>query len=52
MLKRHSFCIMAAKAVNGKGEIIGDHFVDQIVNESDGPAVSAMEAVMDKYMKE
>ena len=40
------------RGVNGKGEIIGDHFVDQIVNESDRPAVSAMEAVMDKYIKE
>lgn len=30
----------------------GDHFVDQVEVDANEPAVSAMEAVMDKYMKE
>lgn len=30
----------------------GDHFIEEIMDESVEPAVSAMEAVMDKYMKE
>lgn len=30
----------------------GDHFVDQVEADANEPAVSAMEAVMDKYMKE
>lgn len=30
----------------------GDHFVDQVEADANEPAVSVMEAVMDKYMKE
>ena len=30
----------------------GDHFVDQVEADANEPAVSAMEAVMDKYIKE
>lgn len=30
----------------------GDHFVDQVEADANEPAVSAMEAVMDKYVKE
>ena len=30
----------------------GDHFIEEIMDESVEPAVSAMEAVMDRYVKE
>lgn len=30
----------------------GDHFIEEIMDESVEPAVSAMESVMNKYMKE
>ena len=36
----------------GWGKKKGDHFVDQVEADANEPAVSAMEAVMDKYMKE
>lgn len=36
----------------GWGRKKGDHFVDQIEREAVEPAVKAMEAVMDRYVKE
>lgn len=36
----------------GWGKKKGDHFVDQIEREAVEPAVEAMEAVMDRYVKE
>ena len=36
----------------GWGQKNGDHFVDQIEREAEEPAVEAMEAVMDRYVKE